>query len=161
MFARLLIAAVLAALVVPGVAQAHHTAVPIVALDYGNRILTGSAGQAGVRPSVDDAGRKLRLTVAPGHSVTVLGYAGEPFLRFDSMGVRAAVHSPTARGLGLVPTASKVQIGGLDSASAPGGRSPGRTRGPGRPRRRCTAGAPSRGRCPWSWTGGGRRSAAS
>ena len=29
-----------AALAVPGVAQAHHTAVPIVALDYGNRILT-------------------------------------------------------------------------------------------------------------------------
>ena len=63
-----------------------------------------------MRPSVDDAGRKVRLTVAPGHSVTVLGYTGEPFLRFDRMGVRAAVHSPTARGLGLVPTASNVQI---------------------------------------------------
>jgi hypothetical protein len=106
----LLIAAVLAALVAPGVAQAHHTAVPIVALDYGNRILTDGAGQAGVRPSVDDAGRKVRLTVAPGHSVTVLGYTGEPFLRFDGTDVQAAVHSPTARGLGLVPTASKVQI---------------------------------------------------
>jgi len=111
-FARLLIAAVLAALVAPGIAQAHHTAVPIVALDYGNRILPGSAGQSGVRPSVDDAGRKVRLTVTPGHSVTVLGYTGEPFLRFDGTVVLAAMYSPTARGLGLVSTASRPRIRG-------------------------------------------------
>jgi hypothetical protein len=109
-FARLLIAAVLAALVVPGVAQAHHTAVPIVALDYSNRILPGSAGQSGVHATVEDAGRKLRLTVAGGHGATVLGYEGEPFLRFTSTGVQAAVHSTTARGLGLVPSASLAQI---------------------------------------------------
>jgi hypothetical protein len=109
-FARLLTAAVLAALVVPGVAQAHHTAVPIVALDYSNRIRPGSAGQSGVRATVEDAGRKLRLTVHPGHEATVLGYEGEPFLRFGRTGVQAAVHSTTARGLGLVPSASLVQI---------------------------------------------------
>lgn len=100
--ARLLIVAVLAALVVPGVAQAHHTAVPIVALDYRNRILPESAGPAGVRASVEDAGRKLRLTVAAGRDVVVLGYVGEPFLRFDRLGVAANVHSETAQGLRLV-----------------------------------------------------------
>ncbi len=110
MFARLLTATVLAALVVPGVAQAHHTAVPIVALDYSNRILPGTAERAGVRATVEDAGRKLRLTVPAGHEATVLGYEGEPFLRIGGAGVQAAVHSTTARGLGLVPAASLVQI---------------------------------------------------
>ena len=98
--ARLLISAVFAVLVVPGVAQAHHTAVPVVALDYGNRILTG-AMPAGVHASLTDAGRKLELTVAPGHRVTVLGYEGEPFLQFDSAGVQVSRSSTTAEGLRL------------------------------------------------------------
>jgi hypothetical protein len=101
-FARLLTAAVLAALVVPGVAQAHHTAVPVVALDYGNRIVSGGAGLAGVHASVVDAGRKLQLTVAPGHEVTVLGYENELFLIFDRDGVRANEKSQTAKALRLV-----------------------------------------------------------
>jgi hypothetical protein len=101
--ARLLIAAVLAALVVPGVAQAHHTAVPIVALDYANRILPGGAGPDGVHATLEDAGRKLRLTVEPGRRVVVLGYVGEQFLRFDAGGVAANARSETAQGLRLVP----------------------------------------------------------
>jgi hypothetical protein len=100
---RLLISAVFAALVVPGVAQAHHTAVPVVALDYGNRILPG-AMPTGVRASLEDAGRQLELTVAPGHRVIVLGYEGEPFLRFDRSGVAASETSVTARGLRLLPS---------------------------------------------------------
>jgi hypothetical protein len=87
--------------VVPGVAQAHHTAVPVVALDYGNRILTG-AMPVGVHASLQDAGRKLQLTVGPKHAVTVLGYEGEPFLRFDRNGVAAGLYSTTAVGLRLV-----------------------------------------------------------
>jgi hypothetical protein len=102
---RLLIATVLAALLVPGVAQAHHTAVPIVALDYRNRILPSSTGPGGSwRASVEDAGRKLRLTVATGSEVVVLGYVGEPFLRFSPAGVAANARSETAQGLRLVPT---------------------------------------------------------
>jgi hypothetical protein len=97
---RLLISAVFAALVVPGVAQAHHTAVPIVALDYGNRILTG-AMPAGVHASLQDAGRKLELTVGPKRRVTVLGYEGEPFLQFDPAGVQVSRSSTTAQGLRL------------------------------------------------------------
>jgi hypothetical protein len=97
----LLIAAVLAALVVPGAAQAHHTAVPVVALDYRNHVVAASV-PAGVRASAEDAGRKLRLSAEPGHEVVVVGYEGEPFLRFNRSGVWAAVSSQTARGLRLV-----------------------------------------------------------
>jgi hypothetical protein len=100
-FVRLLIAAVLAALVVPGVAKAHHTAVPVVALDYRNHVVAASEA-AGVRASVEDAGRKLRLTVKPGQTVVVAGYEGEPFLRFDRSGVAANSASKTALALRLV-----------------------------------------------------------
>jgi hypothetical protein len=85
---------------VPGVAQAHHTAVPVVALDYGNRILTG-AMPVGVHASLQDAGRKIELTVGPHRTVTVLGYEGEPFLRFDRSGVQVSRSSTTAVGLRL------------------------------------------------------------
>ena len=101
MFVRLLIAAVLAALVVPGVAQAHHTAVPVVALDYRNRIVADAA-TSGVHASLEDAGRKLRITVAGKHEVEALGYEGEAFLRIGSLGVRANGRSVTAKGLRLV-----------------------------------------------------------
>ena len=101
--ARLLIPTVLAALVVPGVAQAHHTAVPVVALDYANRILPGGAGSGGVHATLEDAGRKLRLTVETDRQAVVLGYVGEPFLRFGPTGVAANARSETAQGLRLVP----------------------------------------------------------
>ena len=87
---------------------------------------------AGVRAVAStDAGRKLRLTVAPGHSVIVLGYVGEPFLRFDRPGVAANEHSATAQGLRLVPTASRAsRIGPSGNRSTRGhtlrlGRRPG------------------------------------
>jgi hypothetical protein len=85
------------------VAQAHHTAVPIVALDYANRILPGGAAPDGVHAMLEDAGRKLRLTVDPRRRVIVLGYVGEKFLRFDAGGVAANARSETAQGLRLVP----------------------------------------------------------
>ena len=116
---RLLIPTVLAALVAPSVAQAHHTAVPIVALDYANRILPGAAGPDGVHATLDDAGRKLRLTVAPGRQAVVLGYVGEPFLRFDSHGVSANARSETAQGLRLVGTRAP---GGVTWARIAAGR---------------------------------------
>jgi len=105
-FARLLIAAVLAALVVPGVAQAHHTAVPVVALDYRNHVVASSE-PAGVHVSLEDAGRKLRLAVVPGLRVTVLGYEYEAFLRFDPAGVDAAARSKTALSLRLAGPISR------------------------------------------------------
>src|SRR5438876_10955776 len=44
--------------------------------------------------------RALRLSVRPGHSVTVLGYGREPFLGIDGAGV-TVLRSPTAAALGL------------------------------------------------------------
>ena len=110
MFARLLIAAVLAALVAPGVAEAHHTAVPVVALDYRNHVLAASE-PAGVHASVEDAGRKLRLTVAPGHEIVVAGYEGERFLYFLPSGVWAAKESKTAQSLRLVARTARTMDG--------------------------------------------------
>jgi hypothetical protein len=49
--------------------------------------------------------RALRLSVRPGHTVTVLGYGGEPFLRFGRAGV-TVLRSPTAAALGLAPRRS-------------------------------------------------------
>jgi hypothetical protein len=46
--------------------------------------------------------RALRLTVRPGHSVTVLGYGGEPFVRIEDSGV-TILGSPTAAALRLKP----------------------------------------------------------
>ena len=46
--------------------------------------------------------RAVRLTVLPGHTVTVLGYGGEPFARIDPEGA-TVLESPTAGALGLTP----------------------------------------------------------
>ena len=107
MFVRLLIAAVLAALVAPGIAQAHHTAVPIVALDYRNHVVPTPAEKPGVSVAVVDAGRKLQVSVTPAHSIYVLGYEDEDFLLVDFHGVQVNPRSTTARGppSGAEPTA--------------------------------------------------------
>ncbi len=102
--ARLLIVVTLAALAVPAGAEAHHTAVPVVASDYRNRIEAPSRALDGVRASLDDAGRRLRLTVDPTRQVVVLGYVGEPFLRFSRSGVAVNARSATAQGLRLAPS---------------------------------------------------------
>ena len=102
MFVRLLIAAVLAALVAPGIAQAHHTAVPVVALDYRNQVVPTAAEKPGVSVSLVDAGRKLQVSVGVKHSLFVLGYEGEYFLLVNFDGVQVNPRSTTARGLGLI-----------------------------------------------------------
>jgi hypothetical protein len=44
----------------------------------------------------------LRLTVAAGNKVVVLGYLGEPAIRIDPAGVAVNAASPTAAGIGLL-----------------------------------------------------------
>jgi hypothetical protein len=46
--------------------------------------------------------RAVQLSVRSGHSVTVLGYGGEPFVRIDGSGL-TVLRSPTAAALGLEP----------------------------------------------------------
>jgi hypothetical protein len=88
--------------VVPGVAQAHHTAVPIVALDYHNQVVLTTAEKRGVSVSLVDAGRKLQVSVTPKHELWVLGYEEENFLLLNFHGVQVNPRSTTARGLGLI-----------------------------------------------------------
>src|SRR5262245_42322123 len=68
-----------------------------VATDYGARVLplSGRAGAA-LRARIYQSDRALRLAVRDGHSVVVLGYLDEPFLRLDSAGWAANAASPTA-----------------------------------------------------------------
>jgi hypothetical protein len=90
----------LAALAIPAVASAHGRAAT-VALDY-RLPLDASVGRLdGVRASILDGDRSLRLVVDRGTRVVVLGDLGEPMLRFDS-GVWVNRNSPTAQANRLV-----------------------------------------------------------
>lgn len=92
---RLVIAAALCALALPGVAQAHGAG-PVIALDYDARPAAGGAVAPGVRANVMDGDRKLELRVGHRHDVTVIGYGGEPFLHFSARGVEVNERSLTA-----------------------------------------------------------------
>jgi hypothetical protein len=92
MLARLAAVAGVVWLAVPAPAQAHSRST-VVAIDY--RVAIRSVPD-GVEARVLDGDRKLRLSVAPDHTVVVLGDAGEPFIRFSSRGVQINDRSPTA-----------------------------------------------------------------
>jgi len=94
---RFLLIGISAALGAPGAAQAHR--LTTVAVDYRVRVLSGPRG---VEASTRDGGRKMQLAVPGQLALVVLGYAGEPFLRFSSVGVQASPRSPTAAEAGLL-----------------------------------------------------------
>jgi hypothetical protein len=77
----------------------------VTALDDQARI-TQVGGAPAVAGQVIDGDRKLELTVANGHTVIVLGDAGEPFLRFSPAGVALNTRAPTALINRLVPSGS-------------------------------------------------------
>lgn len=78
----------------PGVAGAHLRT-GTVAVDDLPRVTAPLRSAAfSVRVLLSD--RALALSVRPGHSVVVLGYLGEPFLRVDGRGVAVNAASPTA-----------------------------------------------------------------
>ncbi len=68
----------------------------VTSLDFVARVVSTGRDPSVVRVRIDDGDRKLELRVAPSHTVVVLGYAGEPFLRFSPAGVEVNVRSPTA-----------------------------------------------------------------
>jgi len=49
-----------------------------------------------------ESDRAIRLTVVRGHTVIVLGYLREPFVRITAMGVEVNASAPTAGGAGLL-----------------------------------------------------------
>src|SRR5947209_9027012 len=72
--------AVLAALLVAPASAHAHVRSGVVATSLRAVVF---AAPAGVTAHVDRSDLALRLAVAPGRRVVVLGYAGEPFLRLD------------------------------------------------------------------------------
>lgn len=78
------------ALAAPSTAFAHSRA-PTIALDV--RLHVDSI--PGVRATVIDGNRRLRLRVDPGVTLIVRGLLGEPVLRFGGEGVWANLSSPT------------------------------------------------------------------
>ena len=76
----------LVALGFPASAGAHPSAL-VNALDF--RAVVGSVGRSGdgLSARIFDADRKIELSVPASTTVVVLGYAGEPFLRFAPIGV--------------------------------------------------------------------------
>ncbi len=96
-----LIAAI--ALAAPGTAGAHLRSAR-VAVDYRATIAPLRAPLAGaVEVRVYRTDLALGLTALGGHRVVVLGYLGEPFLRFGPGGVYVNEASTTAAGTGLAP----------------------------------------------------------
>lgn len=92
--ARVVVVFAAAALAAPAAAGAHLRS-GTVAVDDSARITSPGGGSAyAVRVYRSD--RALDLVVRKGHSVVVVGYLGEPFLRVDSAGVAVNEASPTA-----------------------------------------------------------------
>ena len=118
------LAAMLAALVCPAAAGAHIRS-GAVAVDYR---VTVSRVPSGVSARVYPGDRAVRLTAAAGHTVVVLGYLGEPFLRVDSHGVTLIRSSPTAastrsqlRSSGRSVVWHDARLGGLPAGTRMGG----------------------------------------
>jgi hypothetical protein len=96
----LVLAVAASPLVAPAVAGAHLRS-GTVAVDYAATL--AAPEQPGFVARVFQSDRALSLSVRPGHSVVVLGYLGEPFLRLDDAGVAVNAASPTSVGAGVLP----------------------------------------------------------
>jgi hypothetical protein len=77
-----------------------HVRSGVVAVDYRATVAQPRGGAFRVRVVPTD--RALQLTVRPGHSVVVLGYLGEPFIRLDRAGLAIDAGSPTSAAAGLL-----------------------------------------------------------
>jgi hypothetical protein len=99
----------------PAEALAHGTA-PVTALDFEARITSVGGAAGSIEARVIDGDRKLELRVKGSQTVVVLGYAGEPFLRFAGDGVAVNQRSLTAVTNKLVKRGS---LPALDSHAVP------------------------------------------
>jgi hypothetical protein len=154
-------------LVAPAVARAHLRA-GTVAVDY--RASIAPDDEAALTARVYQSDRAIAITVHPGHTVVVLGYLGEPFLRLDPAGVAVNAASPTSVGAGVLSKGDFVRGRMTAWRLQPGRRSvvwhdarvqglpPGAARGPWSVpllvdgRRRRLTGELVRGRRPAIWT---------
>jgi hypothetical protein len=92
----------LAALVAPTAAGAHIRS-SVVAVDYRARVFPLAAPLGAARAvRVYESDQALGLTVRPGHTLVVLRYTEEPFVRINGAGVAVNASSPTAAAVGLL-----------------------------------------------------------
>ena len=87
-------------------AAGAHLRTGTVAVDY--RATVAAPQREAYAVGVYESDRALHLTVHPGHSVVVLGYLGEPFLRVDPRGVAVNTASPTAASAGVLKKGAEV-----------------------------------------------------
>jgi hypothetical protein len=92
--------AAVALLAFPAQAGAHLRA-GTVAVDYRATVL--HARTAAYVARIYQSDRGLTLTIRPGHSVTLVGFLGEPVFRLDPAGLWINQASPTAIVAGLLP----------------------------------------------------------
>ncbi len=101
MVGRVAIAVAFATLLAAPAAHAHIRS-GVVAVDYRASVYPLNVAEpSSIRARIYESDRALGLTVRSGHTVVVLGYLGEPFLRIGSGGVAVNTSSPTAGAVGL------------------------------------------------------------
>jgi hypothetical protein len=88
----------LVALAAPAGADAHLRS-GVVAVDYRASVVSPNPA---VKARVYQSDRALSVTAEPGHTVVILGYLGEPFVRIGAGWVAVNAASLTAAGLGLL-----------------------------------------------------------
>ena len=85
----------------PDAADAHVSP-GLISSSFEARVGGISPAAPGVAATVLDGDQRLRLTIASGQGVVVLGIVGEPFLRFGPAGVFVWSRSPTAGNARLI-----------------------------------------------------------
>ena len=94
----------LLALALPATAQAHLRT-GTVAVGYAATVSSPPARSGPFAVGIYASDLAVHLAVRPGHTVVVLGYLGEPFLRIGPAGVAVNAGSPTAAAVGLLAKA--------------------------------------------------------
>ncbi|MDX6425304.1 MAG: hypothetical protein QOD52_709 [Gaiellaceae bacterium] len=113
----------LTALVVPPGAAAHLRS-GVIAVDYRTHMTVLSPElRTALDARVYQSDQAFRLEVRNDHSVIVLGYLGEPFLRLDPRGLAVNAASPTSASVKLVSKAERVRSGRIIWREQPGRRS--------------------------------------
>ena len=101
-----------ASLLAPAPAAAH-VRTGTLSTDFEARVVGLRPATPGISARTRDGDLMLELRVAPRRVVIVLGYLGEPFLRFSPTGIEANLASPTAGSTGVVAIADAASSSGV------------------------------------------------
>ena len=108
---RVIVVAALAALLSPGSAGAHLRTGTVAVAFEASVSLPGASPAAPFAVGVYASDLALHLTVRPGHTVIVLGYLGEPFVRLSPAGLSVNAGSPTTAAAGLLGKGQQASAG--------------------------------------------------